>query len=222
VLAADISRGRLLVLPRDIAHYGIDPEALDVAFAVRMRLSLPLFYAPVVLRDTTGRPCYIVDGGLLSSYPVWLFEEGATPPPRPVLGYTLFEPDEGRPNPITGPLSLLTALFSTMMGAHDARLRQKTAAVRTIAIPTLGVRTTEFELSPEKSQRLYEAGRQTAEAFFAHWEGPAGASRQRKKAPAKPVMRAVDPAVSQRQSGRTHDPRATPTKPAAQRGRPEA
>ena len=70
VIAADITRGKLLVLPRDIADYGLDPDALDVALAVRMSMSLPWFYEPVLLKDTTGQSCDIVDGGVLSNYPV--------------------------------------------------------------------------------------------------------------------------------------------------------
>ena len=41
VIAADCSRGEMLLLPRDIAYYGIQPEKLGVARAVRM--SIPFF-----------------------------------------------------------------------------------------------------------------------------------------------------------------------------------
>ena len=36
VVASDISRGRMLVLPEDVRDYGIAPEDLEVALAVRM------------------------------------------------------------------------------------------------------------------------------------------------------------------------------------------
>src|SRR5262249_24742922 len=39
VVASDISRGQMLVLPEDIAPYGIAPEDLEVAMAVRMSMS---------------------------------------------------------------------------------------------------------------------------------------------------------------------------------------
>ncbi len=42
--------------------------------------------------------------------------------------------------------------------------------VRTIPIPTLGVGTTEFDISKEKSDALYQAGRQAAEKFLATWD----------------------------------------------------
>lgn len=44
VIASDISLGKILALPQDIADYGIRPEDLNVAAAVRMSMSIPFFY----------------------------------------------------------------------------------------------------------------------------------------------------------------------------------
>jgi len=60
-------------------------------------------------------------------------------------------------------------LFSTMMEAHDARYIKDEQFIRTIPIPTLGVGTTEFDISGEKSEALYQSGREAAEAFFNTW-----------------------------------------------------
>ncbi|MFC1871928.1 patatin-like phospholipase family protein [Chloroflexota bacterium] len=71
LIASDISRGRMLVLPQDIAGFGMRPEDLDVADAVRMSMSIPFFYEPIKRRNKqTGQASYIVDGGLLSNFPV--------------------------------------------------------------------------------------------------------------------------------------------------------
>ena len=43
VIASDITLGRMLVLPQDIIDYGVMPENLNVAFAVRMSMSIPFF-----------------------------------------------------------------------------------------------------------------------------------------------------------------------------------
>ena len=68
VIASDISQGRLLVLPQDIADFGIRPEDLNVATAVRMSMSIPFFFEPIALRNMkTNQVSYIVDGGLLLS-----------------------------------------------------------------------------------------------------------------------------------------------------------
>lgn len=123
VIASDISRGRLLVLPQDAVDFGIRPEDLNVAAAVRMSMSIPFFYEPVKLRNMkTNEISYIVDGGLLSNFPVWLFDSEGEIPEWPTFGFKLVEPEEehGIPRRVRGPISLLAALFSTMMEAHDA------------------------------------------------------------------------------------------------------
>ena len=170
VIASDITRGRILILPDDIAEYGIRPDFLNVAFAVRMSMNIPFFFEPVTLKNvSTGKTSFIVDGGLLSNFPVWLFDSEGGIPPWPTFGFKLVEPEAGLPNPVKGPVSLLTALFKTMMEAHDARYIKDKDFVRTIAIPTLGVQTTEFDISSERSENLYQSGRKAAEGFFQSW-----------------------------------------------------
>jgi NTE family protein len=170
VIAADITRGKMLVLPQDVEDFGINPEDLNVAFATRMSGSLPFFFEPVRLRNAkTGITSYIVDGGILSNFPVWLFDSEEGLPEWPTIGFKLVEPDEGKPNSIRGPISLLTALFTTMMEAHDARHIKDKDFVRTVGIPTLGVKTTDFDISRERSEALYQSGRQAAEKFFSKW-----------------------------------------------------
>ena len=171
VVAADCTRGEMLVLPGDIQRYGIQPEALGVARAVRMSMSIPFFFEPITLQDAaTGHTSYIVDGGVLSNYPVGIFDDEAIEDPRPTLGYKLVEPDEGKPREIKGPVSLFSALFSTMMEAHDARYIQDHNFARTIPIKTLGVGTTDFGITQEKSSALFQSGRQAATDFFQRWD----------------------------------------------------
>ena len=162
----------MLILPQDIADFGIRPEDLSVAVAVRMSMSIPFFYEPVKLRNMkTNQLSYIVDGGLLSNFPVWLFDNDGEIPEWSTFGFKLVEPEEEReiPHQIKGPISLLTALFSTMMQAHDARYIKDEQFVRTLPIPTLGIGTTEFDISRERSGALYQSGREAAEKFFNAW-----------------------------------------------------
>ena len=105
-----------------------------------------------------------MDGGLLSNFPVWLFDVEGTPP-WPTIGFKLVDPDYCRPHDVRGPLAYASALVSTMLEAHDARYLEAADAVRTIFIPTMGVRTTDFNLSPEQRHELYQAGVQPPGAF---------------------------------------------------------
>ena len=188
VIAADISQGKLLVLPQDISDFGIRPEDLNVALAVRMSMSIPFFFEPVkLLNIKTNRASYIVDGGVLSNFPVWLFDSEGETPEWPTFGFKLVEPETVAevPHDIHGPVSLLTALFSTMMEAHDARYIKDEHFIRTIAIPTLGVGTTEFDISREKSEALYQSGKLAAKDFFTTWSFTGYIDRYRKGKPEK-------------------------------------
>ena len=170
VIASDLTRGRMLVLPRDIQHYGVNPDELEVAAAVRMSMSLPFFFEPVQLKDKVGATNYIVDGGMLSNYPVWLFDSGDANPAWPTFGVRLVDPDQDKPYVIKGPVSMLKAMFSTMMEAHDARYIRAQSFVRTIPIPTMGIQTTQFQLSPAEKTALYEAGQAAAQKFLETWD----------------------------------------------------
>lgn len=171
VVAADISRGRMVVLPKDMAAYGVDPERVDVARAVRMSVSLPYFFRPVVQHfpgPDGGFRSYIVDGGLLSNFPVWLFDVPGTPP-WPTIGFMLAGRQSGRPHRIRGPVSFGAALIATMLEAHDALHLEEADSVRTIRVPTDGVRAIDFDLSREQRRRLFDAGAEAAHRFFAQW-----------------------------------------------------
>jgi NTE family protein len=169
VIASDLTSGRMLVLPRDIAQFGINPDDLDVAQAIRMSMSIPFFFEPVQLKDKTGLVHYIVDGCVLSNYPVWLFDADSPNPAWPTFGFRLVDPKEQKPHEVNGPISMLKALFSTMVEAHDARYIQSANFVRTIPIPTVGVQSTEFNLSESKKMALYDSGMHAAKDFLHTW-----------------------------------------------------
>ncbi len=173
VVASDISTGTMLVLPQDIARYGIDPDYLEVAKAIRMSISIPFFFQPVKLvykgEDNKYKLSYIVDGGVLSNFPLWLFDHGTGTEGLPAFGFKLIGPDTGRANEIRGPLSMFKALFSTMIEAHDDKFIEEKNFDRTIAIPTKGVRATDFNISREKIEELFQAGVDAAEEFFQNW-----------------------------------------------------
>jgi NTE family protein len=179
VIVSDVTHRRLLVLPDDAASLGIEPDDLEVAYAVRMSMSIPIFFEPVMHRNPrTGVDHLIVDGGMLSNFPVWLFDATKGEPPRwPTFGMLLVEGDpkvpvshrvEGRQSGSI--IDYIKALASTMMEAHDRLYLEKATFVRTIPIPTLGVSTTEFDITPERVRAIYESGRKAAFDFLDRWD----------------------------------------------------
>jgi NTE family protein len=182
VIASDVTHRRMLILPNDAAHLGIDPDEMEIADAVRMSMSIPIFFEPVVHRNPqTGEDHVIVDGGMLSNFPVWLFDREGAEPRWPTFGLLLVEPDPKVPIGARLPgeqhgvkrgslVDYVKSLASTMMDAHDRLYVERANFARTIPIPTLGVGTTEFDITPERVRALYDSGHRAASDFLDHWD----------------------------------------------------
>lgn len=188
VIVSDITDGRLVVLPRDADKLGWDdPDRVPVALAVRMSMSFPFFFEPVrrpVPMDN-GAEHLIIDGGMLSNFPVWLFDapEG-TEAKRKTYGLKLIRKDTRQPIVEPGSslivpdaevpekqkrltmIGYMSRMVSTMMAAPDRLYIEQEKFANTIGIPTLGVGTMDFKMSDELKDGLYESGRKEAEAFL--------------------------------------------------------
>lgn len=196
VIASDLSQRSLLVLPRDADQLGCSPDELEVALAVRMSMSIPVFFKPVTVTDRTGQRHVIVDGGLLSNFPVWLFDCSGRRPSFPTFGLLLQTPGQSTPlvapkpgaeprvGPIKSNLSFFRSIGETMMEAHDRLYVASANYARTIPIPTLGVGTTEFGIAPQRARDLFESGRTAARAFLSTWDFDAWVAQFRPGTPA--------------------------------------
>jgi NTE family protein len=128
----------------------------------------------VTLYGPNDRPHYIVDGGLLSNFPVWLFDSGSDrPPARPTWGFRLHggtAAEESLPyHPVPMPfwrLKLARAMFQAATEAWDRDQLERSTAARTVSIPTGRVGTTQFSLSKDEAEQLYRSGLERAGAFF--------------------------------------------------------
>jgi NTE family protein len=120
---------------------------------------------------------------MLSNFPVWIFDcDDGRPPDWPTFGLLLVEPKPEehvgervreaakRDRGVSAMVSYVKALAQTMMEAHDRIYVAQATYARTIPIPTLGVSTTDFELTRERKQALYDAGREAAETFLSTWD----------------------------------------------------
>lgn len=167
VIAADVTNGRMLTLPNDAVLYDQPPEFLKVSDAVRMSMGIPGFFRPWVWNDA-----YIVDGGLLSNFPIWMFDSDGAPA-WPTFGIILKEPDMFKPFKIRGVFSYMNAIFQTMMKAHDRRaISGQDYFNRLIMAPTGDVGTTDFNLTSAKKEWLYHSGFTSASAFLDNWSWP--------------------------------------------------
>ncbi|MBA2640350.1 MAG: patatin-like phospholipase family protein [Nocardioidaceae bacterium] len=166
VLASDLSRRRLVRLPWDYPDYGLDPDEMAVADAVRASASIPFFFEPVTMRGTGGVST-LVDGGLLSTYPVSIFDRDDGVQARwPTLGVRLTAGLGGHrsPEPVRGPLSMALAVVEAALEAAQSQHVDDPATVaRSVFVDTSGVPCTDFGITPDQQQQLWEAGRRAAE-----------------------------------------------------------
>jgi NTE family protein len=188
VVATDLVHQRMVVFPDDAGRYldpeGVPwtPEAFPIAEAVRMSAGYPFMFAPRPLVDAaSGRPGALVDGGIVSGFPVFLFD--SPEPQHPTWGFRLDgEQVGGRSIGGLGwPVNLLRALVETSIGVHDS-VAAAAFSERTIVIPTGGVPTLQFTLAAADKQALWRAGRDAARAFFA--SGPTGQNIYGQRPPA--------------------------------------
>ncbi len=164
VIASDITSGKILTLPDDARLYHMDPDDLEVALAIRMSMSLPFYFRPVQVNSN-----YIVDGGLLSNFPIWIFDSDILPA-CPTLGLLLQEDSNAHPFEIDSMGSFIRAIIKTMLVAHDRRfVRPGDYFHRTVAIPTGNVNTTDFDLSLQQKEVLYHAGKVSTNNFLDSW-----------------------------------------------------
>ncbi|MCD7033188.1 patatin-like phospholipase family protein [Metabacillus sp. GX 13764] len=168
IIASDLTNGKMIVLPDDLLQYGLSPDRFSVARAVRMSCSLPYFFEPVKLTASAGRSI-VVDGGVLSNFPIWLFTEEKIRI-RPVIGFKLSAGDDYRPKKqIRNAFEMYTALFETMKDAHDTRHILQKHEKNIVFIPVDYVVTTEFEMTAEKKLALIELGRERTFDFLKKW-----------------------------------------------------
>jgi NTE family protein len=150
-----------------------------VADAVRASLAIPYFFSPQMLRDPrTGRRSTLVDGGVLSNFPVETFDRTDAAAPRwPTFGIgvgdTLSDEDAtifpGRAL-LPPPLKLLDSLVATTVSARDrGYLAQPCVRRRAFSVDTSGTGLTEFDVSAAERARLVAAGTTAAREFLAGW-----------------------------------------------------
>ncbi len=146
VIAADVIRQREEIFSSQ------DTPNIVVADAVRMSMSIPFFFCPVKFGGGL-----IVDGGVLSNFPAWVFDAAQGLDPLPILGFRLQQEDEPLPT-IRNMWDLAKSLVTTVLKTNIRPQISHLSNLHTIELPTVGVKTTDFDISNEKKEELYSAG----------------------------------------------------------------
>jgi NTE family protein len=67
-------------------------------------------------------------------------------------------------------LDFLKVIVETMTQAHDRFYVEQANYARTIPIPTLGVKTTQFDISAQESSALFHSGQTACAEFLNTWD----------------------------------------------------
>ena len=184
VTVADLTAAQLVRLPWDYRRlYGLDPDEQLVADAVRASMAIPFFYRPVTLTAASGATSTLVDGGVLSNFPIDTFDRHDGKPPRwPTFGITILpRPTEGlgAVMPVLKPLrlfeqtALLESLLTTMLAGHDqTHLSQPWVAARAITVESTNVGVLDFDAPRGRLEELYDSGYAAAQKFLSTWDWP--------------------------------------------------
>jgi predicted acylesterase/phospholipase RssA len=187
LVASDTTNQEMLVLNHRTA-----PD-VPVAMAVRMSMSIPFVWREVVWQAEWGKYCgvekteaRIVDGGVLSNFPIDLVAVPTDARIRAIMGEDADHTDSRnlgmlidenlpvagvaadqppRPNPLRT-VRRIQRLVDTMTGARDNALIQEFGD-QVCRLPAKGYGTTEFDMPKEKVDRLVEAGRVAMRAHLA-------------------------------------------------------
>jgi predicted acylesterase/phospholipase RssA len=192
LVASDTTGKQMLVLNHTTA-----PNC-PVIWAARMSMSIPLLWQEVIWQPTWGNynnrnvdGHSIVDGGLLSNFPIELFLSNLKDVTnlmgekisKEVLGF-LIDEDMAVPNvpqitsaTKTFSLSDLTTvqrisrLVDTTLSARDKMVIDSYSNM-VVRMPARGYGTTEFDMSEQRRNALVDAGRQAMQAYFYGLEHP--------------------------------------------------
>jgi NTE family protein len=182
VTVADVTTGQLVRLPWDYRRvYGVDPDDQQVADAVRASMSIPFFFRPASLTSRAGLTSTLLDGGILSNFPIDSLDRPDGKKPRwPTFGVTLL-PNLPQGNDdvipalralnVLGSTKLLEEVITTMLvGRDQAYLNQPWVSARTIRVDSTEVGFLDFGISERHVKALYNKGHRAAVNFLSTWD----------------------------------------------------
>lgn len=150
IVAADLTNHELLVFDRNS-----NPN-LKIAEAVRMSLGIPLFFKPYPFGEKI-----VVDGGVLSNFPLFTFND-----PDATLGLKIVSESLTIPKAPRSIMQFLWSIVETMMDAHDKEEVQRSGQTNIIEIGNAGISSVKFGLSNSEKEQLFKNGYFAASKFI--------------------------------------------------------
>ncbi len=179
VFASDITRRTLVRMPWDYPIYGLPPDEQSIVAAIRASMSIPFFFEPVRMKtrpsispehgDWPGGAVTLVDGGMLSNFPIQCFDRVDQQPSRwPTFGIKLsarsivMGPDRPSGNTVGEAIDCLR----TMISEWDRYHLDAVTARSTVFVDSGTITATDFALTAQDQQQLFDSGCAAATQFL--------------------------------------------------------
>ena len=164
IIASDITHQKTMVIPDCLPQYGLTKDEFLVSDAVTMSTAIPYYYVPYKLK-VGNQTTTIVDGGLLSNFPIWIYDVKGTPK-WPTFGIKIKDYKSNDLQNKNGFINYTRDIINTMINRNDMCLKDSDT-VRTIIIDhDESIKTTDFTLSKQKIDYLYQCGYQSTIKFL--------------------------------------------------------
>jgi NTE family protein len=137
VISADLTTETKVEFPKMRSLYWNRPDEINPALFVRASMSVPYFFTPLQIQNIPQGPeatknweeqvkfngkvpaeVYLVDGGIMSNFPIDIFHKVNSIPRLPSFGVRLGV-DRNEANKISSPLNLFGAMFNSLRHLHD-------------------------------------------------------------------------------------------------------
>ncbi|WP_066193012.1 MULTISPECIES: patatin-like phospholipase family protein [Gracilibacillus] len=172
IVAADLTFNQIAVFPDDLKdHYHIEADYFPIAKAVRSSISIPYFFRPAkMINPLTRQRSYLIDGMILSNFPLWIYDQHDKQRTRPILGMQLTDPNQhDQKRSIENAIDLLKATIDTMRKAFDTRYISENIAKDILFFPVKDIKATDFHLTDKQKLELIDFGYRRTQAFLMKW-----------------------------------------------------
>ncbi|MEM6397595.1 MAG: patatin-like phospholipase family protein [Bacteroidota bacterium] len=195
IVAADISTQSKVDFPGKGHLYYAEPKKASPADAVRASMSIPLFFEPFKIdlswsetceedcrrawakdANFTGRlpkEAVLVDGGMMSNFPIDLFHEEGRIPDRPTIGIKLGV-DRGHAKDTSSLMSYLYSMVDGVRNLRDHEFISNNPQYReTVSYVNVdGFDWLDFNLPDDQKKALFMVGAKTACEFLRNFKWP--------------------------------------------------
>lgn len=158
IIATDVSACNIQVFSQR------ETPNFSVSEAVASSIAIPIFFKP---RSKTPNNQMLVDGGLVSNYPTWIFDKERHKNEGGVitLGYKLAEKEADLRSRPDGFYRYLSQLASSALWGDQSLEIRGIESLHSIQLQ-VSIGTLQFDIDDAQKKRTYDEGKTSAEAYF--------------------------------------------------------